>query len=197
MVGEIRDGETADLAIQASLTGHLVFSTLHTNSAAGALPRLLDMGAETFLLASSINCVVAQRVLRKICPDCRVEYNPPQVVVEDIKHALGNLLTEEHIKLSSEEEKDLAEVEGKSTFKLAKGEGCDKCGGSGFKGRIAIFKVLAVTEKIGRLILERAPSGKIEETAVEEGMVKLIQDGYLKVLEKLTSIEEVLRVAKE
>jgi type IV pilus assembly protein PilB len=197
MVGEIRDGETADLAIQASLTGHLVFSTLHTNSAAGALPRLLDMGAETFLLASSINCVVAQRVLRKICQDCKEEYDPPEQMVDDIKKNLGNLLNEKHTQLSEEEEKDLKELEEKSKFKLSKGAGCDKCGGSGYKGRVAIFEVLAVSERIGRLILERAPAGKIEETAVEEGMVKLIQDGYLKVLEGITSIEEVLRVAKE
>lgn len=197
MVGEIRDGETAGLAIQASLTGHLVFSTLHTNSAAGALPRLLDMGAETFLLASSMNCVVAQRVLRRICPDCKESYDPPEQVVEDVKKTLGNLLSGRHSRLSQEEEKDLKELEGKSKFRLFKGKGCDKCGSSGFKGRVAIFEVLAVSEKIGRLILERAPAGKIEEAAVEEGMVKLIQDGYLKALEGITSLEEVLRVAKE
>ena len=197
MVGEVRDGETANLAIQASLTGHLVFSTLHTNSAAGALPRLLDMGAENFLLASSMNCVVAQRVLRKICLECKKEYDPPEPVVEDIKRTLGNLLTEEHTKLSEEEEKDLAEIEGSSKFKLSKGAGCDNCGDSGYKGRIAIFEVLPITDKIGRLILERSPAGKIEEAAVEEGMVKLVQDGYMKALEGVTSIEEVLRVAKE
>ncbi|OGY22235.1 MAG: hypothetical protein A2113_03080 [Candidatus Woykebacteria bacterium GWA1_44_8] len=197
MVGEVRDGETANLAIQASLTGHLVFSTLHTNSAAGALPRLLDMGAETFLLASSMNCVVAQRVLRKNCLECKKEYDPPEPVVEDIKRTLGNLLTEEHTKLSEEEEKDLAEIEGSSKFKLSKGAGCDNCGDSGYKGRIAIFEVLPITDKIGRLILERSPAGKIEEAAVEEGMVKLVQDGYMKALEGVTSIEEVLRVAKE
>jgi len=196
MVGEIRDGETAGLAIQASLTGHLVFSTLHTNSAAGSLPRLLDMGAETFLLASSINLVVAQRVLRKICADCKQEYDPPQPIVDDIKRTLGNLLNEKHIKLSDQEEKDLKELDGKK-FKLSKGKGCSKCGDSGYKGRVAIFEVLQVSEKIGRLILERSPSGKIEEQSVEEGMVKLIQDGYLKALEGTTTIEEVLRVARE
>ena len=197
MVGEIRDGETAGLAIQASLTGHLVFSTLHTNSSAGALPRLLDMGAETFLLASSINCVGAQRVVRKICSDCKQEYDPPPPIVEDIKKTLGNLYNERGVKLSDQEEKDLKEIEGKSKFKLAKGKGCDRCGDSGYKGRVAIFEVLSVTEKIGRLILERAPAGKIEEQGVEEGMVRLIQDGYLKALEGITTIEEILRVSRD
>lgn len=197
MVGEIRDGETAELAIQASLTGHLVFSTLHTNSASGALPRLLDMGAETFLLASSMNAVVAQRVVRRICEDCKQEYDPPVPVVEDIKKILGNLLHEEHTKLSDQEKKDLRELEDKRKFKLFKGKGCDKCGDSGYKGRIAIFEVMPVSEKVGRLILERSPAGKIEEAAVEEGMIRLIQDGYLKALEGITTIEEVLRVSRE
>lgn len=197
MVGEIRDGETAGLAIQASLTGHLVFSTLHTNSAAGSLPRLLDMGAETFLLASSINCVVAQRVVRKICSECKEEYKPPQPIIDDFKKTLGNLLNEKHSKLSEQEEKDLKELEGKKDWKLFKGKGCNKCGDSGYKGRIAIFEVLLISDKIGRLILERSPAGKMEEQAVEEGMVKLLQDGYLKALEGITTIEEVLRVARE
>ncbi|MEX0621592.1 MAG: GspE/PulE family protein [Candidatus Woykebacteria bacterium] len=196
MVGEIRDGETAGLAIQASLTGHLVFSTLHTNSSSGSLPRLLDMGAETFLLASSINSVVAQRVVRKICPDCKQEYDPPVPVVDDFKKTLGDLLHDKHTKFSDQEQKDLQELGGKK-FKLFKGKGCNKCGDSGYKGRIGIFEVLLVSEKMARLILERAPAGKIEQQAVEDGMVKLIQDGYLKALEGITTIEEVLRVARE
>ena len=197
MVGEIRDGETAGLAIQASLTGHLVFSTLHTNSAAGSLPRLLDMGAETFLLASSISTIVAQRVVRKICADCKEEYDPSPPLVEDIKKILGNLLHDKKTKFSDVIQKDLAELEGSKKFKLYKGKGCNKCGDSGFKGRVGIFEVLLVTEKIGRLILERSPAGKIHEQAVEDGMLALIQDGYLKALEGITTVEEVLRVAKE
>ncbi len=197
MVGEIRDGETAGLAIQASLTGHLVFSTLHTNSAAGSLPRLLDMGAETFLLASSISTIVAQRVVRKICADCKEEYDPSPPLVEDIKKILGNLLHDKKTKFSDVIQKDLAELEGTKKFKLYKGKGCNKCGDSGFKGRVGIFEVLLVTEKIGRLILERSRAGKIHEQAVEDGMLALIQDGYLKALEGITTVEEVLRVAKE
>ena len=197
MVGEIRDGETTGLAIQASLTGHLVFSTLHTNSSAGALPRLLDMGAETFLLASTMNCVVAQRVVRNICLDCKQEFTPPPQMVEDIKGNLGNLLTDKHLKLSDKEEKDLKSLQGKSKLKLYKGKGCDKCGDSGYKGRVAIFEVMPITDKIGRLILERSPAGKIEEQAVEDGMIKLLQDGFLKAVEGITTVEEILRVARE
>jgi type IV pilus assembly protein PilB len=197
MVGEVRDSETAGLAIQASLTGHLVFSTLHTNSSAGALPRLLDMGAETFLLASSMTAVVAQRVVRRICPDCKTEYDPPEPLVEDIKAVLGTLHHVGAKVLSKEEEKDFASVEKAKKFKLFKGKGCDKCGDSGYRGRIAVFEVLPVTDKIGKLILERQPSSVIEKTAIEDGMITMKQDGYLKTVEGITTIEEVLRAAQD
>lgn len=179
LVGEIRDQETADLAIQASLTGHLVFATLHTNDASGALPRLLDMGAEPYLLASSMTAIVAQRVLRKIHDKCKSAYDPEPKIAEEMKKVLGNLWPE-----------------GKET-KLYKGKGDADCGNSGYYGRVGIFEVLPVSEQIGRLILERAPSSAIEKTAREEGMITLKQDGYLKVLEGITGIEEVLRVAQE
>jgi type II secretory ATPase GspE/PulE/Tfp pilus assembly ATPase PilB-like protein len=155
------------------------------------------MGAETFLLASSMNAVVAQRVVRRVCEDCKQEYTPPPPLVEDIKKILGNLLQAKHAKLSEQEEKDLKSVEGKSGYKLVKGKGCEKCGDSGYKGRIAIFEVLPVSDKVGRLILERSPAGKIEEQGVEDGMVRLIQDGYLKTLEGITTIEEILRVSRD
>ncbi len=179
LVGEIRDQETADLAIQASLTGHLVFATLHTNDASGALPRLLDMGAEPYLLASSMTAIVAQRVLRKIHDKCKSAYDPEPKIVEEMKKVLGSLWPE-----------------GKET-KLYKGKGDADCGNSGYYGRVGIFEVLPISEQIGRLILERAPSSAIEKTAREEGMLTLKQDGYLKVLEGVTGIEEVLRVAQE
>jgi len=179
MVGEIRDVETAELAIQAALTGHLVFSTLHTNSAAGAPPRLLDMEAEPYLLASSVNCVVGQRVVRRICPDCKKEYQPPPEVVEDIKKVLGDLYPQEKEKLV-----------------LAKGEGCEKCNDTGYRGRIGIFEVLMISEKVSRLVLERAPASEIEKQAQAEGMVVMTQDGYLKAIEGATTIEEVLRVSE-
>lgn len=177
MVGEIRDAETADLAIQASLTGHLVFSTLHTNSAAGALPRLQDMKAEPFLLASSMTCVIGQRVARKICERCKEAYDPPPEIVQDIRTVLGKLAPQ-------------------GPFKLYRGRKCIECSDTGYTGRIAVFEVLPVSEKIGRLILERRPAVDIERQAVEEGMVLMKQDGYLKAIEGITSIEEVLRVAQ-
>jgi type II secretory ATPase GspE/PulE/Tfp pilus assembly ATPase PilB-like protein len=179
MVGEIRDKETTELAIQASLTGHLVFSTLHTNDASGAIPRLLDLGAEPFLLASALTCIVAQRVLRRICPHCKEEYTPPAEVAEDIKKVLGNL------------------YQSKGALKLYRGKKCPECNNTGYLGRIGIFEVLPVTEKIARLILERSDAGTIEKQALEDGMITLKQDGYLKVVEGITTIEEVLRVAQE
>jgi len=179
LVGEIRDQETADLAVQASLTGHLVFSTLHTNDSSGALPRLLDMGAEPYLLASSMTAIMAQRVTRKIHEDCKESYVPDPKILEDMKANLGPLWPD-----------------GKE-IKLFRGKGCQECGNSGYYGRIGIFEVLPVTDGISKLILERSPASTIEKKAREEGMVTLKQDGYLKVLDGLTTIEEILRVAQE
>lgn len=179
LVGEIRDTETSDLAIQAALTGHQVFSTLHTNSASGALPRLLDMGMEPFLLASTINGVVGQRILRRICPRCRTAFTPPPEVADNIRRVLGRLI------LPSRE------------IKLFKGTGCNECGHVGYSGRVGIFEVLAVSPKIMQLILQRAAAQEIEKVAVEEGMVTLKQDGYMKALESITTLEEVLRVAED
>jgi type II secretory ATPase GspE/PulE/Tfp pilus assembly ATPase PilB-like protein len=180
LVGEIRDQETADLAVQASLTGHLVFSTIHTNNAAGALPRMLDMGAEPYLLASSITAIAAQRVVRKIHEECKEEYTPDPKVVEDIKANLGTLWPKD-----------------KKNIKLFRGKGCLDCNQSGYLGRVGIFEVLPVNEKISRLILDRASNTEIEHEAVAEGMITMKQDGYQKVLDGTTTIEEVLRVAQE
>jgi type IV pilus assembly protein PilB len=186
MVGEIRDQETAELAIQASLTGHLVFSTLHTSSAAGALPRLMDMGAKPFLLASSITLVMAQRVARNICPDCKTEYTPVPEVVEDMKRVLGPLF-DAWLKQSGKQLNQLV---------LYKGAGCQTCGDTGYFGRQGIFEVLKVTDKISRLIVEGKSAQDIEKQAVADGMILMKQDGYLKALEGITTIEEVLRVAE-
>lgn len=181
LVGEIRDKETTELAIQASLTGHLVFSTLHTSSAAGALPRLIDMGAETFLLASTINASMGQRIARKICTHCKVSYQPPKEIVVEIKAELGPLMPK------------IDETQ----VKLYKGTGCEICGHSGFMGRVGIFEVMAVTDALAKLILQKADSTTIEAKAKEEGMITMKQDGYLKVLEGMTTIDEILRVAQE
>ncbi|HUD04986.1 MAG TPA: ATPase, T2SS/T4P/T4SS family [Patescibacteria group bacterium] len=179
LVGEIRDSETTELAIQAALTGHLVFSTLHTSDAAGALPRLLDLGAESFLLSSTMNAVLGQRIVRKICDRCKMDYVPPAQILEEIKTVLGKYF-----------------LVGKE-IRLHKGKGCDQCGGSGYLGRIGIFETLPITEKIASLILQRADSGAIEKEAILEGMITMKQDGYLKVLQGVTTVEEVLRVAQE
>jgi len=185
MVGEVRDQETADLAVQASLTGHLVFSTLHTNSAAGALPRLLDMGAEPYLLASSMTCVMGQRVVRKVCSHCSTRYVPQQAVVDNIREVLGPLF-----------DAWMTQHKSGQGFELVKGVGCDECNGTGYSGRVGIYEVLSVSEKVGRLIMERASDADIQRQAMQEGMILMKQDGYLKVLDGATTVEEVLRVAE-
>lgn len=193
MVGEIRDEETAQLAIQASLTGHLVFSTVHTNSAAGALPRLLDMGAEPFLLASSMTAVIGQRVLRTICDNCKQPYTPEASVVQDIQNVLGKLLDGW---MKSNPQKVEVAKKNNVPFMLYKGAGCEKCGDSGYYGRVGIFEVLRVSEKIAKFILERADAATIEKAATEDGMIIMKQDGYIKVLDGTTTLEEVIRVAQ-
>ncbi len=193
MVGEIRDEETAQLAIQASLTGHLVFSTVHTNSAAGALPRLLDMGAEPFLLASSMTALIGQRVLRTICENCKQPYVPESSVIEDIQTVLGKLLDGW---IKSNAQKTETAKKNNTPFMLYKGAGCEKCGNSGYLGRIGIFEVLRVTEKTAKFIMERADAASIERSSIEDGMIIMKQDGYLKVLDGISTLEEVIRVAQ-
>lgn len=184
MVGEIRDNETADLAIQASLTGHLVFATLHTNSAAGALPRLLDMQAEPFLLASSMTCVLAQRVLRQVCSNCKEAYTPDSATVEEMKRVLGPIYETYVTKNNGQ------------VPKLYRGRKCEVCSDTGYKGRLGIFEVLKITDKVASLILGRSPASELEKMAVVDGMLLMEQDGYVKALDGLTTLEEVMRVAK-
>lgn len=180
LVGEIRDNETTELAIQAALTGHLVFSTLHTSNAAGALPRLIDLGAERFLLASTMTAILGQRIVRTICNNCKTSYSPLPQIVAEMKSVLGNLFPPANGEL-----------------KLFKGKGCDQCGLSGYLGRVGIFECLPVTDKITKLVLSNPDSTSIENEAVSEGMITMKQDGYLKVLQGITTVEEVLRVAQE
>jgi len=180
LVGEIRDSETNELALQAALTGHLVFSTLHTSNASGALPRLLDLGAENFLLASTMNAILGQRIVRKICDNCKEEYVPLPQILDEIKKTLGKIFPQTQ-----------AEI------KLSHGKGCDQCAKSGYLGRIGIFEALPITPKIANLVLENSDSATIEKEAILEGMVTMKQDGYLKVLQGITTVEEVLRVAQE
>ncbi len=186
MVGEVRDAETADLAINAALTGHLVFSTLHTNDASGVPPRLLDMGAEPFLLVSSLNCVVGQRVLRRVCKDCigQVEMTPDEE--KEIKVTLGPIydLIEDKYK-----------KEGKKMM-IPKVVGCEKCNNTGYMGRVAIYEVMPISEKISKLVIEKAAASEIQKQAMDEGMLTMKQDGYVKVLEGVTTLDEVVRVAQ-
>ncbi len=185
MVGEIRDKETAELAVQAALTGHLVFSTLHTNSAIGAIPRLIDMGMEPFLLVASINVVMAQRLVRKICQDCRKEVTLSKGVEDEIRKELVTVPA------------DYLEGIDIKTLKFYKGEGCEKCGHTGYTGRMGIYEVLPTTTEIQDLILAKTPAHKIMDEAIKIGMISLKQDGYVKVVRGDTTIEEVARVTTE
>lgn len=197
MVGEIRDGETASLAVNAALTGHLVLSTLHTNSASGAIPRLLDMGVENFLLASTLNAVLAQRLVRKICANCIEEYDAPVELEKSIRDVLSKI---ENSQILMNKDKAIAEAVKKlksDKITLHRGKGCDKCGNVGYKGRIGIFEVLEMSPAIAQLTLESKPENIIAESAIKEGMLTLLQDGYLRVLEGITTLEEVMRVSKE
>jgi type IV pilus assembly protein PilB len=186
MVGEIRDRETADLAVNAALTGHLVFSTLHTNNAIGALPRLIDMGIEPFLLAASINSVAAQRLCRTICPDCKYEITdlPAATRLELVKNMVGV---------------SAAELGGldPATAPLYAGKGCAKCGKTGYKGRMSIVEFLLLTQKIQELVLAKGTAAAIYAEAKKIGMITMKQDGIIKVMQGKTTYDEVLRVTSE
>jgi type II secretory ATPase GspE/PulE/Tfp pilus assembly ATPase PilB-like protein len=174
LVGEIRDLETAEIAIQAALTGHLVFSTLHTNDAPGAITRLQDMGVEPYLVASVLEGVMAQRLVRRICTACRITDEPSAADLD----ALG---IEKPITPAS----------------LFRGKGCDQCRGTGYRGRTGIYELFAISEEIRSLILRRAPSRDIRRHAIDEGMVTLRLDGWAKACAGVTTIEEILRVTQE
>lgn len=182
LVGEIRDGETTNLAVQAALTGHLVFSTLHTNDAPTAIPRLLDLGGEPFLIASVLNAVVGQRIVRRTCTFCKESYTPSPEIAKDIAFILGPLMPKNTSTTGS--------------ITLYRGKGCVECGSTGFLGRVGIYEVLPVTDGVARMVLEHKSAADISQTAVKEGMITMKQDGYLKVMEGVTTIEEVLRVAQ-
>jgi len=173
MIGETRDQETAQIAIQAALTGHLVFSTLHTNSAPASITRLIDMGVEPFLIASSIVSVIAQRLVRKLCPNCKEIYQPTEELIE----SLG-----------------LSKAEAKK-IKFYKAVGCEECNGTGYKGRLAVFEIMEMTDGIARLTMEKADTSRIQDQAIKDGMILLIDDGIRKIKEGLTTIDEVLSVA--
>lgn len=171
LVGEIRDQETAQIAIESALTGHLVLSTLHTNDAASAVTRLIEMGVEPFLVSSAVDCILAQRLARKLCDDCKQEWSPKKEVLIEAGYAADNL-----------------------PEAVYRAVGCKKCGGTGYRGRIGVHEVLMMTEDISRLCVEEATSEDIKRVAISQGMLTLRQDGLEKVRMGLTSIEEVVRV---
>lgn len=199
MVGEIRDSETARLAVQAALTGHLVFSTLHTNSAAGVLPRLLDMGIEPYLIASTVNTVIGQRLVRRISKEERSTYQSSAAETDSIRNALDSILpkTKEEVREISE---DLGyanlPLAGQQSYTLTKAASTKTALG-GYKGRAGIYEVMDITDEMENLIVKRATSTEINKLAVEQGMVTMKQDGYLKALNGITSLEEVNRVASD
>lgn len=181
MIGEMRDLETAHIAVQSALTGHLVLSTLHTNNAAGGVSRLLDMGVEAYLLTSTVNGIVGQRLVRRLCAKCRVSYTPPPEVAQKLRSAL---------KLTT------ASTSAPQTLQLYKAHGCTACGNTGYFGRLAIAEVLLMSETLRQTVLRRATATEIQRIAQNEGMINMYEDGMRKVLEGWTTIEEVIRVTQ-
>ncbi len=186
MVGEIRDGETAGLATQASLTGHVVLSTIHTNDTIGVIPRLVEMGVERYLLAPTLNLVVAQRLLRKLCNNCKLKVQANKAEEQMIIKAINDMPVDA--------KKDLP----KDNFEIFKpGEGCKECGGKTYKGRIGVFETLAMTDELEIIVLSDISEAKLRDEAKRQGMITMFQDGIIKVLAGITSIEELLEVAQE
>lgn len=190
MVGEIRDQETATVAINAALTGHLVLATLHTNDAASSLPRLMEMGVESFLISATAKMVVAQRLIRKVCEHCKSSYklNLAQIEALSVKFDLKRDFTQILEWLGRGEEKE---------FVFYRGEGCEICGNSGYKGRTTIAEVMTVSDEIQKNILEMVPATQLEEVALKEGMTSMFMDGMDKVFRGETTIEEILRVMRD
>ena len=175
LVGEIRDLETAKIAIQSALTGHLVFSTLHTNDASSAVTRLIDMGIESFLVTSSVLAILAQRLVRTVCTDCREEYTPDKESLQSIGI-----------------DPDMAEGR-----RFYRGKGCPSCLNTGYLGRTGIFELMMLDDRIKNLILKTSDANAIKHRAVEQGMITLRQDGAQKVLNGITTIEEIFRVTQQ
>ena len=198
MVGEIRDAETANLAVQAALTGHLVFSTLHTNSAAGVLPRLLDMGIEPFLIASTVNTIIGQRLVRRVAPK-HDAYQSSPLETQTIQSTIGHLLPQsrEQVVLYAQDlgYKDLP-LAGQQSYTLVRGRDTPQSP-RGYLGRAGLYEVMDVTEEIQNLIVKQATSAEIQRMAVQQGMITMRQDGYLKALSGITTLEEVNRVAAD
>jgi type IV pilus assembly protein PilB len=183
MVGEVRDAETAEMMTHAALTGHLVLSTLHTNNAAGAIPRLINMGVEPFLITSSMNAIVGQRLVRRVCSDCRQPVHVPQEIVDEITQELKDAAIPDQYK-------------DPANWHFYHGKGCSKCH-NGYRGRVGLFEVLVMSQAIEDLAIKKEPESVIEQQAIKEGMLTLKQDGLLKAIRGLTTIEEVMKASAE
>ena len=193
MVGEIRDGETAEIAIHAAMTGHLVLSTLHTNDAVGTLPRLLDMGIVPFLVSSTTNVIVAQRLVRKICQNCITSYQLTKKQVDD----LGRQLDLKSLMKTLEQQGAVVKNQDLGGVLFYRGKGCKQCNQEGYKGRLGIYEVLEVTREVAELILNRASTAELRKSALAHGMLTMLEDGFLKAKAGVTTIEEILRVTKD
>lgn len=176
MVGEIRDQETAEMAIHSALTGHLVLSTLHTNDAVGAIPRLLDMGAANFLVASTVNLVIAQRLVRRVCPACLKEYQPEESLLNFFQKRFSQKMKK---------------------AKFFHGQGCFECNQLGYKGRVGIYEILKVTPQIRQLTMRKAPASELKKQAEAQGMISMLEDGLFKAMSGLSTLNEILRAVRE
>jgi type II secretory ATPase GspE/PulE/Tfp pilus assembly ATPase PilB-like protein len=186
MVGEIRDLETAEVAINAALTGHLLLSTLHTNDAAGALPRFISMGVKPFLLAPALNAIIGQRLVRKVCEKCKEIVAPTPEELAFVKKAVSEIPEASGEKVAPEAE-----------WKFYKGKGCEVCNKTGYKGRLGIYEILTMSEEIKAALSETISEYQVRELAKQQGMTTMQQDGVLKILDGLSTVEEILRVAGE
>ncbi|MFH1255368.1 MAG: GspE/PulE family protein [bacterium] len=194
MVGEIRDQETAEIAIHAAMTGHLVLSTLHTNDAITSLPRLSDMGVPAFLVASTTNIIIAQRLVRKICPNCIQSYKLDKQTINELKKQIDL----ENIMRTLEEKKIIANAkQGIESLLFYRGKGCKQCSSSGYKGRMGIYEVLEITKEMSELILKKASLSDLKKQSEKQNMLTIVEDGFIKAKNGITTIEEIMRVTKE
>lgn len=199
MVGEIRDKETADLAVQSALTGHVVLSTLHTNSAAGVLPRLLDMKIEPFLIASTVNTVIGQRLVRMLCETCRKQEPATEAEVRSIEQVIGGILPKTSGDIAAKRQQlgyEALPLGGQNAYTLFRAVGCSACS-KGYRGRIGIYEVFSMNDAMEQLLVRHATTSEVQKQAEADGMVTMKQDGYLKALAGITTIEEVARVAAD
>jgi type IV pilus assembly protein PilB len=195
MIGEIRDKETAEEAMHASMTGHIVLSTLHTNSAAASPPRLIDIGEEPYLIASTLNAVMGQRLVRVICQECKQDL----AISKDVATTLSKQFNLEKLIVALKREGVITEkVSSFEELSFYAGKGCEKCNNTGYRGRLGVHEIMEVTPKIADMIIKRASSQEIQDVAeVEDHMILMWQDGFIKAVQGITTIEEILRVTKE